>query len=57
MFRTKTVEELLHFYNHYRVQYPNASSEGRKVLYCFLHRLRKLIKKRLKKARSQRVEA
>jgi hypothetical protein len=56
MFKTKSIEELLYFYDFYRAQAPRANKEGKVILWYFLRRLRRLINKRLKKANPQVME-
>jgi hypothetical protein len=57
MLKNMTVEELKSLYEYYRSQYPIANEQGKKILWHYIRRLRRRIRRLGKKSTSQAVEA
>jgi hypothetical protein len=56
MLKNMTVEELKSLHEYYRSQYPIANERGKTILWHYIHRLRRRIKRLHKKANPQAVE-
>jgi hypothetical protein len=56
MLKNQTIEELKSLYEYYRSQYPQANERGKTILWHYIRRLRRRIRRLGKKSIPQAVE-
>jgi hypothetical protein len=54
--KNQTIEELKYLYSYYREQYPIANVQGKTILWHYIRRLRRRIRRLGKKSIPQAVE-